>query len=283
MLMFDQGKIVGQFKGVRELDALKKFIKQYVKEEPSSISTSPTIAAPSTPSPPPPPVNPAGEVLALDRDILSTTLSKGPAFVKFFAPWCGHCKKLAPVWRQLARHMQNKLTIAEVNCDDNSSVCKSYRIDGYPTLIYFDSNGVKSEYNGGRKIDQLKAFAEKAAAAYVFFKLQFFLFCRLSLNNVTRGVQTLDNPADLETLVAKEDVVYLLLHSPQDSEILVSRTIFSSLFGYLLIFFHSEFRERCVSITSWFARNLCLVVSRTSCPIFYSICLGLVNHRSQRP
>ena len=179
--MFDEGKIVGQFNGYRELDDLKKFMKQYVKEEPSStlassstIQTSSTAQISTVPStspsikrPPLPKVNPDGEVLVLDRDLFISTLPKGPAFIKFFAPWCGHCKMLAPVWKQLARQMQNKLTIAEVNCDDNSALCKSQNIEGYPTLIYFDSNGVKSEYNGGRKIDQLKVFVEKAAAAYV--------------------------------------------------------------------------------------------------------------------
>ena len=172
MLMFDHGKVVGQFSGARELDRLKQFIKKYVKEEPQTstepISSSVKRPPPSPPSPPPPVLNPTGEVLSLDRDLFTTTVLKGPAFIKFFAPWCGHCKKLAPVWKQLARHMQNKLTIAEVNCDDNPSLCKSQSIEGYPTLIFFDGDGVKSEYNGGRKLDQLKTFSEKAAAAYVF-------------------------------------------------------------------------------------------------------------------
>jgi thioredoxin domain-containing protein 5 len=172
--MFDQGKLVGQFKGSRDIDTLKSFIKQHVKEEPlSTLSTAQTSTTtitsppPSIKRPPPPVINPTGEVLVLDRDLFTTTLSKGPAFIKFFAPWCGHCKKLAPVWKQLARHMKDKLTIAEVNCDDNASLCKSQNIEGYPTLIYFDKDGVKSEYQGGRKLDQLKAFSQKAANAYV--------------------------------------------------------------------------------------------------------------------
>ena len=165
MLMFDQGKIVGQFKGARELDSLKEFIKLYVDEEPeTSTADTSSIKPPSVPSPV---INPTGEILSLNRDLFTTTLSKGPAFIKFFAPWCGHCKNLAPIWEQLARHMKNKLTIAEVNCEDNTSLCKSLSIEGYPTLIFFDSNGVRTEYRGGRKLDQLKAFAEKAAAAYV--------------------------------------------------------------------------------------------------------------------
>ena len=183
MLMFEHGKIVGQFKGARELDRLKNFIKQYVKEEPQ---TSTALASSSIKRPPPPPVNPTGEVLSLDRDLFTTTLSKGPAFIKFFAPWCGHCKKLAPVWKQLARHMKDKLTIAEVNCDDNAALCKSQSLEGYPTLFFFDGNGVKSEYKGGRKLDQLKAFSEKAAAAYVSVAI-LFPFDSLVLMMVTGG------------------------------------------------------------------------------------------------
>jgi len=109
---------------------------------------------------------------------------------------------MAPVWKQLAPHMKDKPMIMEVNCDDNASLCKSLSIGGYPTLIYFDKDGVKSEYqgrSGGRKLDQLKVFL---------------------VANV--GVHMLDNQHDLESLVAKEDVlVYLLLHSPQDTKILV--------------------------------------------------------------
>jgi hypothetical protein len=48
--------------------------------------------------------------------------------------------------------------------------------------------------------------------------------------NITRGVHALDKPGDLKTLVAKEDVVYLLLHSPEDTEILVSKNSFGFIF-----------------------------------------------------
>ena len=188
MVMFDDGKIVGQFKGVRELDRLKNFIKKFVKEEPET-PTAPITSAikrPITPPPPPAPprplLNPTGEVLSLDRDLFTTTLSKGPAFIKFYAPWCGHCKKLAPIWKQLARHMKNTLTIAEVNCDENAALCKSQSIEGYPTLIFYDGKGFKSEYNGGRKLEQLKTFSERASSAYVFW-CKHFLFVFMSPND----------------------------------------------------------------------------------------------------
>ncbi|KAF8164798.1 protein disulfide isomerase [Crassisporium funariophilum] len=206
MFMFDDGKIVGQYKGYRELDDLKSFIKRYLKDEkpasPPAAPAGPEAAPAPKQSPskkvPAPILNPTGEVLEMTTDVFDATLAKGPTFVKFFAPWCGHCKKLAPIWKQLARHMQSKLTVAEVNCDDHGALCKAQGIQGYPTLVYYN-DGAKSEYNGGRKLEQLKAFSEKASAA---------------------GVQPLDKPEDLEAHVAKEDVVYLLLHSSADTELL---------------------------------------------------------------
>jgi hypothetical protein len=80
---------------------------------------------------------------------------------------CGHCKRLAPTWSQLARYMQHKLAVADVNCDENTQLCQSFDVQGYPTLIYF-SGGSKTEYTGGRSIEQLKSFAEKVIAPYVF-------------------------------------------------------------------------------------------------------------------
>jgi len=182
--MFEDGKVVDNFSGPRELPNLKTFMKRHIKEDLKPVTPSPPKPALAKPVQPPKVVlNPTGEVLALSGEAFSKTLSKGPAFVKFFAPWCGHCKKLAPTWKQLAKHMQNKLTVAEVNCDDNSALCKSQGIQGYPTLVWFgkgeDGPG-RSEYNGGRKLDQLRTFAEKASSAYGGF----FVRSMLSLTHV---------------------------------------------------------------------------------------------------
>lgn len=151
--LFNDGQSIEIFKHARELPALQVFIRQH-------IDTLTPALPESTVHP-----NPTGDVLDLTPEVFAGKLSEGPMLVKFFAPWCGHCKKLAPIWKQLSLQMQNKLTIAQVNCDDHGALCKANGIEGYPTLLYLTSSGLRSEYTGGRKLDQLRSFAERVSAA----------------------------------------------------------------------------------------------------------------------
>ena len=62
--------------------------------------------------------------------------------VKFYAPWCGHCKQLAPIWEELSANMDNEqssegIILAEVDCTKDKDVCQRFHIAVYPTLLYF--------------------------------------------------------------------------------------------------------------------------------------------------
>lgn len=58
--------------------------------------------------------------------------------MKFFAPWCPHCQKLAPTWEQLADH-HPEFHVGSVDCTAEASMalCEKYNVTVYPTVLYF--------------------------------------------------------------------------------------------------------------------------------------------------
>ncbi|KAK4937621.1 hypothetical protein LTR10_021767 [Elasticomyces elasticus] len=89
------------------------------------------------------------------------TTSQDPWFIKFYVPWCSHCQHLAPTWTELAREMEGKLNVGEVNCEQSPRLCKDAKVDGYPT-IYFFRGGERVAYEGLRGLGDLLSFANKA-------------------------------------------------------------------------------------------------------------------------
>ena len=82
-----------------------------------------------------------------------------PALVKFYAPWCGHCKRMAPAFKQLEDALGDKVTVGDVDCTQHNSLCSEFGVRGYPTLKLF-KNGQPEDYKGGRSFEDLKSQVE---------------------------------------------------------------------------------------------------------------------------
>ncbi|GAA0151371.1 chaperone [Lithospermum erythrorhizon] len=108
-----------------------------------------------------------GRVLELNDSNIDAAISTFDyIFIDFYAPWCGHCKRLNPELDKAApilAGLKNPVIIAKVNVDKYKSLIKKHDIDGYPTLKIF-IHGIPTEYYGPRKFDQLVQYLKKFVA-----------------------------------------------------------------------------------------------------------------------
>jgi protein disulfide-isomerase A1 len=89
--------------------------------------------------------------------------------IKFYAPWCGHCKKLAPIWDQVAAELKDVPGLVLAKFDSTVNEVEGVDIRGYPTLKFYprgDAKKVAVDFDGDRDAESIKAWLKDKSVNY---------------------------------------------------------------------------------------------------------------------
>jgi len=124
-----------------------------------------------------------------------------PLVVEFYAPWCGHCKQLAPEFAKAATHLKGMVIFGAVNCDEdaNRPLCGQFQVQGFPTIKVFPYGKERKQKNGPKDFQgQRTAQAMERAATDALLAVK---------------VPVIKETADLESFMNEASMVRVLLFS----------------------------------------------------------------------
>jgi protein disulfide-isomerase A1 len=105
----------------------------------------------------------ASDVVQLKKDTFNDFMKANDlVLAEFFAPWCGHCKALAPEYEEAATSLKEKnIKLIKVDCTEETDLCQEHGVEGYPTLKVFRGLDNVSPYKGQRKASAITSYMIK--------------------------------------------------------------------------------------------------------------------------
>lgn len=105
-----------------------------------------------------------GDVVVITSKNVDEVLKKKDSlvFVKFFAPWCGHCQAMAEDFKSAATALSGKAVLAEVDATKEEKLAQEYNVEGFPTLKLFSGGEEVADYQGNRDKESMVKFVERA-------------------------------------------------------------------------------------------------------------------------
>lgn len=107
---------------------------------------------------------PEESVITLTDENFDETISKESLIlVEFYAPWCGHCKRLKPEYERAARRLlqlETQIKLAKIDATVEKKLAERFAVKGYPTLILF-RNGKQYQYKGPREENGIVSYMKE--------------------------------------------------------------------------------------------------------------------------
>lgn len=156
IIYFENGSVKYTYEGENNKDGLVQFMKNPSVPAPSSKSKEPEWSA-----------DPNSEIVHLMSSNFETVLvDEKSALVMFYAPWCGHCKRMKPEYEKAAILMKEKKLpgiLAAVDATKEPDVAAKFSVKGYPTVKYFSHGEFKFDVNV-READKIIEFMKNPSS-----------------------------------------------------------------------------------------------------------------------